>query len=191
METVQAGQEPVKRERDIERVYRQVNEAWGRKRSELPALDGAEAITAVKALRRFATKEFKTPRFKGRYELTSGNRYTWIRRMVYYVNPDRGWWNLVHDVAHKVHFTTNPGTNPHDAKEAYIERAMIEYVVRSGWLDGKLKRPEKSKAERDVKAERHKRVLERLATWERKKRRAETAIKKLTKTVRYYERLAA
>lgn len=175
-------------ERDIERVYRTVNEAWGRPRAELPALTYPEAKAAVRALCRVAGVPLK-PAIK--MKETSGNRYTWVRSMVYYINPGNGWWHLVHDVSHRCHRRLHRGARPHDPKEAYLERRLIEHVVASGWLDGKLKRPVRQKPKADVKAVRHARVLARIKKWEAKRKRAETALKTLRRQKSYYEKNGA
>jgi hypothetical protein len=71
---------------------------------------------------------------------------------------------------------------------------LIKEVIRRGWLDGKLRSEPKPAAPApalaDIRAERQKRIEERIARWESKKRRAETALRKLRKSRRYYERLA-
>lgn len=62
---------------------------------------------------------------------------------------------------------------------------MIEEVVARGWLNPQ---PAKVKPERDLRAERHKKLLARLSKWESKLSRAETAIRKLKRQIAYYER---
>lgn len=192
MDTLQTGDEPVKYvnvtdKQVLAEAYREVNAAWGRPIHELPPLTGPEAISAVKRLRRVAGAPV-SKRIK--FQLTSGRRYTWTRGGVYHVNPTRGWWHLVHDVAHLAHHRVFPGVPSHDPSEAYLERKLIEYVVAHGWLEGALKRPEKVKPPRNVKAERAERVRARLAAWRSKRKRADTAIKKLERALKYYERAA-
>lgn len=66
---------------------------------------------------------------------------------------------------------------------------MISHVVGSGWLDGKLKRPEKPKANpADL---RYRRIVDAITRWESKERRAKNALKKLQRQKAYYERKAA
>jgi len=72
---------------------------------------------------------------------------------------------------------------------------MIEHVVKSGWLEGKLKRPERPAkpeptAEEQAAAKlRH--LDDRIRRWDRKRRRAETALTKLNRQRRRLERLKA
>lgn len=114
--------------------------------------------------------------------LTSGNRYT-RRRGIWYVNPERGWKDLVHVLSH---YTERSG---HNGKHARMERRMIREVKRRGWLDGSLKRPEKPVERRDPRQDRYARVLARIESWEAKQKRAANALKKLYRQKRYYERV--
>lgn len=187
--------------------YHSVNGAWpegtndGRDIKPTPQ----EAMSAAKRLYRFAMKR----PFKGKVKLTSGNRYTWIKSGVLYVNPDQGagivnrhlggklmrsgggWHELVHAMSHYCASRLYPRGKPHGAQHAFLEKEMIEHVVNSGWLEGKLKRPEKPQPEIDVKQIRRDRVLRRIEAWEAKRRRAENALKKLRKQARYYDRTIA
>jgi hypothetical protein len=86
-------------------------------------------------------------------KITTGNRLTWHRGDAFYVNPnrrkngniDQGWPDIVHLLSHYVHARKYPGHKPHDGRgtHAFVERSMIQYVVESGWLEGKLKRAER------------------------------------------------
>jgi hypothetical protein len=166
--------------------YQSVNGAWpegtreGRDLKPTPqeALSGA---------RRLYRKAFGRP-FKGTMKLTSGRRYTYIRCGVFYVNPDQGgggWHEIVHGISHYATARLHPKAPGHGFQHAFIERELIQHVIDSGWLEGKLKR--EAKAEGDPIADRHARVLSKIATWERKQRRAETALRKLARQRRYYE----
>jgi hypothetical protein len=172
--------------------YQSVNGAWpegtrdGRDLKPTPQ----EAITAAKKLYRFAMKQ----PFRGKVNLTSGRRITWIRNHVLHVNPDErdgGWHEIVHSMSHycaRKLYRHAVGFKPHDHRHAFLERTMIEHVVNSGWLEGKLRRPENPKPESDVKTVRYQRTLSKIETWEKKAKRAENALKKLVATKRYYER---
>jgi hypothetical protein len=94
---------------------------------------------------------------------------------------------LVHDMSHYVHSRKNPDKPGHGMHHAWIERSMIEYVVRSGWLEGKLKKPEKPK--QPLTQIRSTRILERIKKWEAKERRAKEALKKLRRQAKYYKRV--
>ena len=111
-----------------------------------------------------------------------------------YVNPDEtrrwsdsggGWHEIVHGLSHYCAYRLYR-CKPHDARHAFLEKEMIKHVVNSGWLEGKLKRPEKPKTEVDVKQVRRERVLKRMSAWETKRKRAENALKKLRRQARYY-----
>lgn len=165
-------------------VYARCEAAWPK---DLPKLTGPEALSAVKRLYRFAMKK----PWPGKLKLVTGNRYTWPSGGVFHVNPARrgaqeaGWHDIVHFVSHYCHRKLNPGTRPHDHMHATLERKMIEHVVASGWLDGKLKRPAKAKPViRDV---RYASILKRIESWERKERRARTALRKLRAAQTRYE----
>jgi len=127
------------------------------------------------------------------FKLTSGNRYTWTRRGVFYVNPAQhqwgvgnGWQTIVHNIAHWAGRKLYPGAKPHDHRTAFIERKLAEHVVNSGWLDGKLKREPKPKPEIDRVALRAARVEASIKRWESKRKRADNALKKLRRQQRYY-----
>jgi len=186
METVSTETVPVRRERDMERVYRQVNDAWGMPRREIPAVPDGIARRAVHVLYRLIMEQS----FEGEIVLKHRGR-SWVHGpLEIVVNTRRGWWLMVHDLAHQLHQIKNPGLRPHDPKQALIERAMIEEVVMRGWLSEAPGSRREAKPVRDIKRERYARVLARLAAWQKKKRRAETAIRKLKRQARYYDRTA-
>jgi hypothetical protein len=170
--------------------YTDVNAVWP---DPVPVPSGPEAIAGARKLTRLALtlgppngiRRVPPKKFK----LTSGNRYTWANAGTFMVNPDHqslsfgGWSAMVHDIAHwAARKLYREGHGPH---ECFIEHTLAKHVVDSGWLDGKLKRPEKPRE--PVQCVRRRRVLERIAAWERKRRRAETALKKLRRQARYYE----
>jgi uncharacterized membrane protein YjjP (DUF1212 family) len=66
---------------------------------------------------------------------------------------------------------------------------MIEYVLTQGWLTGKLRKADKAKP--DLRSERLARIVERIARWETKAKRADTALRKLKRQRARYERLEA
>jgi hypothetical protein len=130
--------------------------------------------------------------------MTSGNRYTWVYRGELHVNPDRaemtgrGWVALVHDLSHFAHRRLNPGVRPHSGTHARLELSMIKEVIKRGWLFGSLKKPEKPQPEkRDERAIKFLRVEAAIILWERKLKRAQTALKKLERQRRYYARSQA
>ena len=69
---------------------------------------------------------------------------------------------------------------------------MIREVIKRGWLDGRLRKPEKAAPTREEKREKRLAGLNaRLDRWEKKQRRAETAIKKLKRQIRDARRAIA
>ena len=178
-------------ERDMERVYRQVNEAWpdgphrGYRYWREPQFDAREATIAVKRLWKHATG--KPLAIRGLVKLTSGNRRNRFRRGIF--NPQRGWHGLVHSVSHAAHRRLHPDDPDHIGRHAYLERRLIEYAVARKWHEGARKRPEKPMPTKaDQRTRRQAALRARLAKWEAKQRRAETAIRKLKGRIRRHER---
>lgn len=165
--------------------YDVVNATWP---PNLPPLSHGEAVLAARRLYRFGFSLFDIKRnFKGKVHVGSGNRYNWVARGVLTVNPSRGWHHLVHDLSHYVHGRAT-SERAHRDGHAWVEKQMIEYVLRSGWLDGKLKRPELVKQPANRKLKNFQRVCERLKKWESRLRRAQTALRTLRAAQRRYER---
>lgn len=177
--------------------YARVNASWP---EQVPALTADEAVAAAKKLYRFAHGRS----WKGKVVVTSGRNHTRMgyagrrrhqfdgtaRPYAIIVNPRDGWHELVHHLSHWW------GPHGHNAKHARYEMRMIKEVVRRGWLEGALKREpepepapipaEEAKAlARAMKVERTDAAIER---WERKKRRAENALKKLQRRKAALER---
>jgi hypothetical protein len=161
--------------------YVRVNAEWP---TEVPALTPQEAVSAARRLYWFGMKKA----WKRSIKLTSGNRFTWIRSGVLYVNPDKGWRALVHDISHLVHYHLHPNLSGHDWRHAHLERAMVSLVVSKGWLEGKLRRKPKPKPKREEV--RHGRIIARIKAWETKRKRAENALMKLNKQKAYYDKKA-
>src|SRR5579863_3816040 len=140
-----------------------------------------EAVSAAKRLYRFMLKK----PFRGKIVVTSGNRYSYIRSGVMYVNPDwknawassgGGWHELVHMLSHDFAHRLFPNAKGHGSQHASVEREMIEHVVRSGWLDGKLKRKERpAPTADDLREAKAAGIAAKIKRWETKRKRAETA----------------
>jgi hypothetical protein len=169
--------------------YIDMNAAWPK---DLPSLTGQEAVSAARRLYRLGTGKA----FLGKIKLTSGNRYTWIRDGVLYVNPDGhhfgAWRDLVHDLSHLVHGHLYPSLDPHDWRHSRLERQFTEHVLSQGWLDGKLRRPDKAAPRQqsdDLRTRRYKRVVAALERAEHRLHLAQRAVARLTKRRRYYERV--
>lgn len=159
--------------------YERVNAAWP---ATVPALTGPEALRAARRLYRYGTGRT----WKGPVRLTSGNRSTWIWGGEMVVNPEQGWHELVHLLSHLCE------RSGHNASHARMELRMIKQVVKRGWLDGRLKDPPAAaRPPRDVVAERHARVIRRVAGLERRIKSLTTRLKTARRQLRYYERKAA
>ena len=169
---------------EAHKKYSAVNGQWP---EAIPALRPDEALAAAKRLYRFAMKRA----YPGKWKLASGNRFTWQRSHVFYVNPNRsnaeqpGWHDLVHMISHYCHRRLHPRSKPHDARHHFLEKEMVGYVIAQGWLDGRLHKPA---PKRDPSNERRERTLAGIARWEAKQKRAETALKKLRRRAAYYEK---
>jgi hypothetical protein len=179
--------------------YTRVNASWPEK---TPAVTAPEAIRAARKLYRFVTgNTLGNP-----ITVTSGNRYTWMRRGVLYVNPDGGWHRLIHDLSHWLHGRVNVGNKPHDKTHARLELRMRKEALKRGWLGGALAdRPpvpatapetaqdalaiiEAPKAPPSAREHRYERTIAGIKRWQAKEKRAKTALKKLVARRRYYER---
>jgi hypothetical protein len=178
-------------------TYREVNAAWP---DPCPIPTPQEAIRGVKRLirrvHRIAIDDGAAPNYlrlpKRRFKITSGRRITWPRKGVWYVNPNErrgggqgGWAEIVHSVSHWAQRHYWPRENPHGPRHVWIEKELTDYAVKN-LVGGQLKRPEKAKA--DPVEMRSARVGAAIKRWEAKKRRAETALRKLRKQERYYGR---
>lgn len=158
--------------------YVRVNGQWP---ADVPALTGPEAIAAAKRLYRFAMKK----PWRGKWKLTSGNRFTWPRGSTFLVNPARtgngletGWRDLVHMMSHYCHRQLWPRAKPHSHQHHALEREMVEYVIKMGWLSGRLKpKPSKARSAPDPFAG----LVAREKRWTTKLRRATTALKKIAR----------
>lgn len=169
--------------------YEGVNGAWPTEMPKAP-LHPSEAIAAA---RRLNTK-FRGKPFTGKFKATSGRRYTWTRRGMFYVNytgHGRGpWQDLVHDLSHLVCRRLYPHVSGHDWRHAPIEREMIKYVVDSGWLNGVLKpdpKPEKPKP--DLQAKRYEHARRYMEKWIAREKVAMRQKRKYAAKVKRYEKL--
>lgn len=194
------------------KTYGQVNRMFP---EQLPILEKDEAERAYKKLvAKFGTKKvwseysnkWITKKMKVRQTRKKGcplgnaNPRYWkikVRKCWLSLNGDtntlsKGWRRLVHDVSHYVHDFRFPNSNNHDLAQAKIEQEMAQFVIDSGWLEGKLKSKPKTKPTKDEKQNAKIINLEKLIkSWETKEQRAKTYIKKYkTKLKRIKIRLA-
>jgi hypothetical protein len=164
--------------------YARVNGAWP---ETLPELTPQEAKTAFKRLYRMTMKK----PWKGKIAFTSGNRHNWSRYGSFYLNPKGnhfgGWRDLVHGLSHYCHRKLYPNAKPHSFQHHFLEKEMVEYVVKNGWLEGKLKRKAPEKPAPDPKGVKLALIKRRIENWEKKEQRARNALKKLRRKESYYE----
>lgn len=172
---------------------RLVNSKWP---DDLPIPTDQEAITGAKRLYRRAMGR----PFRGKVVATSGNRYTWVRRGVMSVNPNRrrawrpkaGWPDIVHLLAHYCHARLHPNDRPHSHKELDLESDLTRYALAQGFHLGRLRsKPRPAKPTPDRKTAGLQAAQAGLKRWETKAKRADTAIKKYRRKVRYYEKALA
>ena len=115
----------------------------------------------------------------------TGNRYTWIRGRVLTINPSSGWKEINHDFTHCIERRTTGDS--HSDKHLERERQGAE-MIRSRFLT-EDPQPEKPKpTTQELQRKRAASVETRIVTWERKAKRAQTALSKLRKQKRYYEK---
>jgi hypothetical protein len=167
--------------------YERVNAAWPA--GPLPKLTTDEAVKAARRLFRFCKLKVRE------VTATSGNRHNWGRwDGVFVVNPDKGWRELVHGVAHWAHYRLTPGgVAPHDKSHARLELRLVKQVVKRGWLTGRLKPQPKvatatAKPAGDAKLE-HARAM--LAKADTRLKRATTIRRKWAQRVARLERKVA
>lgn len=175
-------------------TYRDINAVWP---EPYPVPTSREAITGAKRLirlaHRLAIQDGAVPKYAKlrcySFKLTSGRRYTKLRRGVWYINPNLqghwGWHEIVHSISHWARRHYWPQADGHGALHAWLEKELADYAIKN-FLDGKLVRSVEAPV--DKIAVRTARVAARIRAWEAKKRRAETALRKLRKQERYYGR---
>lgn len=198
----------------IDQWYKRVNAAW--EGITLPVPTPAEAVKGAAKLWTYAIANCPADsphalygEFK--FEATSGNRYTWLRRSTVYVNPNRkewgvggGWQAIAHDIGHCVFRRLNPGVKPHCAAHARLELKLVKRV--RSWLEPKPVAETKSPSEEgdvvtvttdaaeptvpDPKVERKEKIRKQLEAaekrWVTRQKRAETYLKKIRRRLRYY-----
>lgn len=170
--------------------YARVNSAWPK---DVPQLTLQEAERAIRKLYRFSFgkkapyEQYIETRGKHRYNRSAFR----AGKRVFLVNlgghhRGGGWDSLLHDLSHRWH-----SGKPHSRQHARLELRLRAEVLKRGWLAGSLK-SEEPPAVLPTPQDRFRGNIElisaKLARWQTKWRRAETAIKKLTRQRRYYER---
>lgn len=175
---------------------RLVNERFG---GQQPVLSPEDSAAAAKRLYRHAMGRAWT----GPVKLTSGRRYTWVRRGVLIVNPDmpqfriRGLRAMIHDLSHYAHSRLHPSDAPHSRRQAQLEGKLVTYAINAGWLDGavrklgpapKPKAPPEPKPPVDKVVQKHARMVARRDKYRAELARVERLLKKAEREVRDYQR---
>ena len=174
---------------------RNINDGWKAAFDRInggfsPEITAHEALAAIRLLWRYEFGK-RWPGKPSRVRVTSGRRYTHVYTRGAVINPAHGWPELIHSLSHRFHALSSPNRGPHGGAHASVEKRLTEYVINAGWLAGTLKAVEKVKVKKpkpNPVVIRHARVLLAIKRWETKAKRAETALKKLRRQQRYYER---
>lgn len=118
---------------------RLVNERWD---GQQPVLSPEDSVKAAKRLYRQAMGR----PWNGPVKMTSGRRYTWVRRGALVVNPDmpqrdcRGLRAMIHDLSHYAHSRLHPNDAPHSRRQAQLEGRLVTYAIKSGFAEGRVRR---------------------------------------------------
>ena len=102
---------------------------------------------------------------------------------VFTVNPDQGWHDINHDMGHFIERRKSGGA--HTDQQLRLERNGANLIVRR-FLE--TEPPPLKKAKPNMIEVRASRVDAGIKRWEAKLRRASTALKKLKKQQRYYQK---
>jgi hypothetical protein len=175
---------------------RLVNERWG---GQQPVLSPEDSVIAAKRLYRQAMGREWT----GPVKLTSGRRYTWVRRGTLVVNPDmpqfrmRGLRAMIHDLSHYAHSRLRPNEAPHSRHQVRLEGKLVTYAINAGWGDGQVRKlgpAPKPKAEPapkpvvDKVVQKHARMVARRDKYRAELARVERLLAKAEREVRDYQR---
>jgi hypothetical protein len=141
-------------------------------------------ITKVEA-RRAAGRIIR--HFTGKARAVDTVRRCWIAVRPPYNDLNRGWRRLIHDVSHTIMYRRGQA-KPHTGVHAKLELEVARYVLEKGWLTGTLKPAPVVSVKLSV-SDKQAHLEALLGRWQTKQRRCQTAIKKLNKRIRYYQRL--
>ena len=122
-------------------------------------------------------------KFPWKIRIGTGNRRTWLHSGVFTVNPNQGWHDINHDMGHFIERRKSGGA--HTDQQLRLERNGANLIVRR-FLE--TEPPPLKKAKPNMIEVRASRVDAGIKRWEAKLRRASTALKKLKKQQRYYQK---
>lgn len=175
---------------------RLVNERWD---GQSPVLSPDDSVKAAKRIFRQAMGRA----WVGPVKLTSGNRYTWVRRGVLIVNPDmhqrecRGLRAMIHDLSHYAHSRLHPSEAPHSRRQATLEGKLVTYALKSGFADGRVrplgptpqpKAEPVAKPPVDKVVVKHARMVARRDKYRKEAARIERLLAKAEREVKDYQR---
>jgi hypothetical protein len=157
----------------------------------LPKLTAPAATNAARRLWRYAVGET----FTGKVKLTTGNRNTWCRNGVLYVNPTPGWEKLVNDLAWLFARRANPTEVISRAFVAKVEAKLWREIDKRGWLvqvERELP-PDVAVIMEHIKREnlRRKQLEAGVKRWTTKLARAQTMLTKYERKLKRYHAEAA
>lgn len=160
--------------------YDAVNAMWSR--VTLPPVTRIEAERAARRLyRHFGGLSLGGPNMLGPVRFNGEVRRCWIISRTN-AGLEKGWPRLVHDVSHRIFERRHPNFRPHAGGHATLEREIAEFVVQSRWLEGTLKpRPPAKPTVSERRAKRIAQTEAAIARWQSKRRRADMALKKLSR----------
>lgn len=171
-----------------------INDKWN---GQQPVLSPEESLLAAKKLYRHAMGKA----WHGKWALTSGRRYTWPRRGVFCVNPDRrgfgnrGLRDIIHLISHWCHRRLHPGDKPHSIRQLRLEARLTKFALDRRWHEGSLKKEPKPEpaikvepAKPDKVQQRYRRMASRRDKWRAEFDRAKRLFAKAESEVRAYER---
>jgi len=170
-------------EKESRKTYGQVNRMWP---DNLPYLESDEALRAYKRLLNKFGKMETYSKIREKFvkrKLHAGRkkpRRCWICLSGNSNTLSKGWRRLIHDVSHMIYDWRFPkSSRDHNIAQAKIEQEMAQYVINSGWLNGKLKSKPKAKLTKDEKQiVKVNNYIKLIKSWETKEQRAKTYIKK-------------
>jgi hypothetical protein len=99
---------------------------------------------------------------------------------------DHGWGRMIHDASHYVFRLRHPNARPHDGGHAKLEREMAEYAATR--LIPAFIEHQTVKKVRPTLSEKVAHTQDLIIRWERKAKRADTALKKLRRRLKALER---
>ena len=124
-----------------------------------------------------------------KFKETSGNRNTWVRYGVWYINSEyNSWSTIIHKASHFIEYRKHRVGRPHTLQQFRIEKECVEYAYKHKWHMGVLKKETKPKVIVDKDVLMIKRLNKNISSWETKVKRAETYMKKYRKQLKYYQK---